>query len=327
MKRNVLVVGGAGYIGSHVCKLLAAHDFTPVTIDHCRQGHRELVRWGPLIEVDLKNLRAGQFDHLAPVAAIHLAARIEVGESITDPRGFFRNNVAGSIALFDALPARLPVIFSSTAAVYGEPPPGTELIAETAPLEPINPYGTSKLLIERVLADLWRHQKWPSVILRYFNVIGADPDGETGEWHEPETHLLPRVLRAARAGGPVSIYGDDYPTPDGTCIRDYVDVNDLALAHLCALQWVLKSKAHEVFNVGYSRGISVMQMLEAVEAACAVTLERRIGPRRAGDPAVLVADGRRARKILEWSPTFAGRLDQSVRHAFAWDGRILERQK
>ena len=321
MRGKILVIGGAGYIGSHVCKLLSREGFVPVTVDHARQGHRELIKWGPWIDADLCSLEADLKIH-EPIAAIHFAARIEVGESVTDPLGFFHNNVTGSLNLLRALPNRLPVIFSSTAAVYGEPPPDLKLIPETAPLNPINPYGTSKLMIEQVLRDLWRHREWPSVILRYFNVIGADPDGETGEWHEPETHLVPRILRAAREGRAVSVYGTDYPTPDGTCVRDYVDVADLARAHVDALNWVLDSRGHDVFNVGYSRGHSVLEMLSLAEAACGVSVKRDLHPRRAGDPARLVADGRRAREILGWRPRFKAALEQSVRHAWAWDERL-----
>jgi UDP-glucose-4-epimerase GalE len=321
MAKTVLVVGGAGYIGSHVCKALARQGFEPLCLDNFENGHRELVKWGPLLEADLcqaEDLHAKLKD-IRPAAVIHLAARIEVAESVREPLLYFENNLAGTLNLLRGLAVGTPIIFSSTAAVYGAA--DMDLIPETAPLKPINPYGTSKRLVEEVLRDLWRHQKWPSVILRYFNVAGADPEGDTGECHDPETHLVPLLLRAARDGREMQVFGTDYPTPDGTCIRDYVHVSDLADAHVQALKWLLQEARQSAFNIGYSRGHSVLEMLAAVERVCQRPVPRKISARRPGDPARLVAAAERARSELDWRPRFADRLEEMIAHAWAWENR------
>lgn len=320
--RNVLVVGGAGYIGSHVAKALALQGLKPIVVDNLCSGRRDFVKWGPLIEVDLKEreklkvaLENWEFE-----SVVHLAAHIEVGESVRDPDKYFRNNVGGTENLLRVLAERgrnVSFVFSSTAAVYGQP--SLDLIPETTRLDPINPYGESKKVAEEGIREWGKRTHSPVAILRYFNVAGADPECEIGEAHDPETHLIPRLLLSLLH--PVrefKVYGEDYPTPDGTCIRDYVHVWDLAQAHLAALQYLHCHSGTHVFNIGYSKGFSVKEIIKAAENICGREIPYVKGERRFGDPAVLVADGTRALKELGWKPEFAGRLDEILAHAWAW---------
>ena len=303
--KHVLVTGGAGYIGSHACKALALAGFVPVTYDNLVFGHRSAVRWGPLVHGDILDraaldaaLRAWQ-----PVAVMHFAAFAYVGESVTHPGKYYRNNVAGSLTLLEAMrdAGVSQFVFSSTCATYGVPQ--AVPIAEAHPQNPINPYGASKLMIERMLKDFEIAHDLRSVSLRYFNAAGADPDGEAGEAHDPETHLIPLVLDAAAGVRPdVTVFGSDYPTPDGTCIRDYIHVTDLAQAHVLALQALQAGAATTAYNLGNGKGFSVRQVIDAAQAVTGRNIPVRMGSQRAGDPPELVGNASRIRAELGWLP-------------------------
>jgi UDP-arabinose 4-epimerase len=284
------------------------------------RGHREFVRWGPLVEGDIAD-RALADETLAryrPVAVMHFAAYIAAGESVSDPALYFRNNVTGSLALFEALlhAGAPPVVFSSTAAVYGFP--DTMPILETAAQHPVNPYGESKRMVERTLHWLDQAHRLRYVALRYFNAAGGDPDGEIGEAHEPETHLIPLVLDAiAGRRSAVDVYGTDYPTPDGTAIRDYIHVQDLAEAHVCALDYLLAGGASAAVNLGTGVGHSVREVINVAARVTGRDVPYREAPRRAGDPPVLVADASRAQSLLRWQPAFPA-LETMVASAWHW---------
>ena len=320
---KILVAGGAGYIGSHTCKALANGGFVPVVYDNLSTGHRGLVRWGPLVEGDLLDedtLKRAFADH-RPAAVLHFAACAYVGESVEDPAKYYRNNVVGALHLLDAARSagNVPIVFSSTCAVYGEPT--TLPITEDAPLVPVSPYGRTKLMIEHALSDYGAAYGLRSICLRYFNACGCDPDGEIGESHDPETHLVPRAILAAMGRLPeLTIFGGDYPTPDGTAIRDYVHVCDLADAHVAAVRLLLGSGENTSLNLGTGAGFSVRQIVEAVGRVTDLTVPCRVAPRRAGDPAVLVADASRARRLLGFSTTHSG-VETVVRTAHAWLAR------
>lgn len=314
---TVLVTGGAGFVGSHACKALARAGYQPVVYDNLSNGIRDAVRWGPLEVGDLEDearLAEVVVRH-KPVGVLHFAAFIEAGESVREPERFYQNNVAGTLALLRVMRAAAidKIVFSSTAAVYGEPE--VTPIPETHPLRPVNPYGRSKLMVEEVLGDVSAAQGLRYCALRYFNAAGADPDGELGENHDPETHLIPLVLQAAYGLRPeIAIFGTDYDTPDGTCIRDYVHVSDLAEAHVLALRRLLEGGDNLVANLGTGRGYSVQEVIEAVEDVVGLPVKVREAPRRPGDPAVLVAAPARAQKELGWAPKHLHLRDQ-VRHA------------
>lgn len=326
--KHVLVTGGAGYIGSHACKALAAAGYLPVTFDNLVYGHRWAVRWGPFVHGDVLDraaldaaMRAWQ-----PVAVMHFAAFAYVGESVDNPGRYYRNNVAGSLNLLEAMrDVRVPhLVFSSTCATYGVP--RAVPIAEDHPQAPINPYGASKLMVERMLQDFDAAHGLRSVSLRYFNAAGADPEGETGESHDPETHLIPLVLDAAAGSRPhITVYGDDHPTQDGTCIRDYIHVSDLAQAHVLSLQALEAGAATTAYNLGNGRGFSVREVIDAARRVTGRDIPVVIGPRRAGDPPELVGDATRARSELGWVPQHAD-LDEIVRTAWAWHGRAAGRE-
>jgi len=322
MSDSVLVTGGAGYVGSHACKALAAAGFRPVSYDDLSTGHRWAVRWGPLVEGDIRDtprLAATLAEH-RPVAVLHFAAQAYVQQSVADPLGTYDVNVAGSLSLLRAVMAAgaPPLVFSSTCSLYGVS--DAALLDETSPVRPINPYGASKAMVERLLADLvplgLRH-----AALRYFNAAGADPEGETGECHDPEPHLIPNVLRAALGSGPpVTLHGTDYPTPDGTCVRDYVHVADLAAAHLLALRHLLAGGQSLTLNLGSGQGASVAELIAVAEQVTGRPVPRRAGPRRPGDPPRLVAGNAAARRILGWSPERSD-LPTILRDAWAWERR------
>jgi UDP-glucose-4-epimerase GalE len=319
MSRSVLVTGGAGYVGSHACKALAHAGYLPVAYDNLSRGHREAVRWGPLVEgdtADRARLRAAIAQYRIE-AVLHFAAFAYVGESVADPALYYRNNLAGSLALFEAMRESGVgrIVFSSTCATYGIPE--TVPIPESARQLPVNPYGETKLAVERALHWYEAHGL-RSVALRYFNAAGADSDGEIGERHEPETHLIPLVLQAALGERPfVEVYGTDYPTPDGTAIRDYVHVEDLAAAHVAALGHLAAGGESLMLNLGTGSGHSVREVIAAVERISGRTVPYRAAPRRPGDPPVLVADARLAAMRLGWRAR-ASDLDTLIRTALAW---------
>jgi UDP-glucose 4-epimerase len=320
--RTVLVAGGAGYIGSHTCLRLAEAGFQPVVIDSLVNGHGKLVQWGPL---EVGDVRDGAyldrvFQAWRPVGVIHFAALIEVGLSVPQIADFYSVNVGGTISLLGAMQRAgvAPLVFSSTCATYGIPQ--SVPFAEDHPQVPINPYGRTKLLAEMAIDDFARHAGIRACKLRYFNAAGADPLGRTGERHDPETHAIPLAIQTAmgRRSG-FHVFGTDYPTRDGTCVRDYVHVLDLADAHVGALQHLLSGGAGEAFNLGTGTGTTVRELVAAVESAAGTSLGAQDGPRREGDPPALVADNARARTILGWQPRFS--LDDCVRTAWAWHTR------
>jgi len=305
--KSILVTGGAGYIGSHACKELANAGLRPVVFDDFSGGHREFVKWGPLVEGKLQDeelLRKTMRDHRIE-GVMHFASSIVVSESVANPRKYYENNVAGSLALLGAVKDSgiSRFVFSSTAAVYGIP---TQLpIDEDHPKNPINPYGVTKLLMENALQDYSRAYGWKSVALRYFNASGSDPEGELWEDHEPETHLIPNAVRALKDPGySLKIFGKDYPTSDGTCIRDYIHVRDLARAHVAALSKLDQLDSFQAFNLGIGKGFSVLEVIRAVEERFQKQVKVEFAPRREGDPAVLLADSKRARSILGWEPEY-----------------------
>lgn len=322
--RNVLVTGGAGYIGSHVCKALRERGFVPVTYDNLGTGHRSAVQWGPLEVGDILDAdRLGEvIGRYEPAAAMHFAASSLVAQSVADPGAYYRNNVVGSLTLIEAL-ARSGVdaiVFSSTCAVYGEPQ--TELLEEGHPREPVNPYGATKLAIERMLADFSAAGHLRHATLRYFNAAGADPEGRIGEAHDPETHLIPLVLQVASGRrDSIQVFGDDYPTPDGTCIRDYIDVNDLAEAHLLALEKLLDGGDSMTLNLGTGDGTSVLELVAAARRVTQRDIPVVVGERRPGDPARLVAGSSVAAELLDWRPKFDS-IDAILSHAWRWERKL-----
>jgi len=321
--RNILVTGGAGYIGSHTAKALSAAGYRPVVFDDLSNGHAEAVKWGPLVRGDVRDRAAVEncIRRHDISAVIHFAGLIEVGRSVAEPELFWDYNLNGVASVLAAMRAcdvrRL--VFSSTAAVYGQPVDGGGApLKETLPLQPINPYGDSKLAAERLIAATARAHGLEAVALRYFNAAGADPDGEIGEAHQPESHLIPLAIEAALGlGRPLTVFGQDFPTPDGSCIRDYIHVTDLARAHVLALEAEIGPEAFLAMNLGVGRGASVLDIIAAVDRATSKRTPYTVGPRRAGDPAVLVADPECARTTLGWAPVYQD-LDDILRTATAW---------
>jgi UDP-glucose-4-epimerase GalE len=317
--RAVLVTGGAGYIGSHAAKALKRAGYRVIVYDNLVAGHRTAVKFGDLVEGDILDT-----DGLTEVlhrhqvfAVMHFAAFLDVGESVRDPSKYYRNNVAGAASVLSAMAAAAVkhFVFSSTCATYGEPIETP--IAETHPQHPINSYGESKLAIERALPHFERAYGMSWVALRYFNAAGADPDGEIGEDHEPEIHVIPRAIEAATGGRRLEVFGDDYPTPDGTCLRDYVHVSDLADAHLCALETIVETGKSGAYNLGTGRPHSVREVIDAVERVTGRAVSWALGPRRPGDPAVLYAAPHKAQAELHWTPRHAD-LEAIVRTAWNW---------
>lgn len=320
---SVLIVGGAGYIGSQTVKCLARAGYRPVVLDNLAQGHRWAVKWGPLVVGDLSDAALVErvlAEHRV-TSVIHFAAYANVGESMENPRKYFRNNVANTLNLLDAMVdcGVRHIVFSSTCATYGEPKEVP--IDESHSQHPVNPYGESKLAVERILHWYSLAYSIRFAALRYFNAAGADPEGEIGEDHDPETHLIPLAIRAASEGGSeLSIYGTDYPTPDGTAIRDYIHVADLAEAHRLALEHLAHGGESLQLNLGTGSGHSVRQVIAAVESISGRRVRVREAGRRSGDPPVLVADARRAGSVLRWHPAYPG-IDAIVEHAYAWHVR------
>lgn len=316
---TVLVTGGAGYVGSHAAKALRAAGYATVILDNLSAGHRAATLGAPLVVADVadvatvrKAIRESEAN-----AVMHFAAWLLVGDSVRDPAGYYRNNVMGTLALLEAMAAEgcRQFVFSSTCAVYGEPVETP--LRETHPTAPINAYGQTKLAIEHALPHFGRAYGLRSVSLRYFNAAGADPDGELGEDHAPEIHAIPRAIDAANGGAAFHILGTDYPTPDGTCLRDYVHVTDLAAAHVLALKHLERGAESATFNLGTEQPSSVRDVIAAVERVTGRPVAQQAAPRRPGDPAALFASSARARADLGWRPARAN-LDTIVSDAWRW---------
>ena len=321
---QVLVTGGAGYIGSHTAKQLARSGYEPIVLDNLRHGHRWAVRWGQLIEMDLEDRNGLQrvFQTYRIGAVLHFAALAYVGESIHAPAEYFRNNVVNTLNLLDAMRVNGvdKIIFSSTCASYGNP---EQLqISERHRQAPVNPYGESKLMVERVLSWYARAYGLAWVALRYFNAAGADPEGEIGEVHDPETHLIPRAIAAAHGDCPeLEVFGTDYETADGTAVRDYIHVADLASAHVRALEWLTDGGASGSFNLGTGQGHSVREVIAGIERIGRRKVPLKLSPRRPGDPAILVADCTTAARVLGWTPQHQS-LDEIIATAWQWYDRF-----
>jgi UDP-glucose-4-epimerase GalE len=318
--KNVLVTGGAGYIGSHACKALARAGFTPIAYDNLTSGHRGAVRWGPIEKGDiLDRERLNEvLKTYRPSAVMHFAAHAYVSESVDDPAKYYRNNVAGSLSLLEAMREAgiVQIVSSSTCATYGIPQ--AVPITEDHPQTPINPYGASKLMIERMLADFGSAYGLRTISLRYFNAAGADPDGEIGEDHDPETHLIPLILEAAARRRPdITVYGTDYDTPDGTCIRDYVHVTDLATAHVLALKALAGGSQSACYNLGSGKGFSVREVIAMASSVTGREVPVKEGLRRPGDPPYLVANATRAEAQLGWKSQYDD-LSTILKTAWLW---------
>jgi UDP-glucose 4-epimerase len=322
---KIFVTGGAGYIGSHCVKALgeAGHDI--LIYDNLSTGHKWAVLYGRLVQGDLadSSLLRETLSTFRPDAVIHFAASIQVEESVREPLKYYRNNVINSFNLLEAMSSAgiSQLIYSSTAAVYGIP----EIIPvnETAPLAPINPYGASKVMVERTLADLAASSNFRYVALRYFNVAGADPEGRIGQAYKESTHLITRALKTAKGEFPkLLIYGTDYPTPDGTCIRDYIHVNDLAHTHVLALQHLIAGGKTEIFNCGYGSGFSVREVVETAKHVTGIDFPVKETGRRAGDPPALVADSSRLRSLTDWQPQYND-LPFIIQTAWSWEKKLI----
>ena len=324
MNATVLVTGGAGYVGAHVCKALSENGYQPVTVDDLSQGQARAVQWGPLAVGDIgdRDFLDGVFAEWKPRAVLHFVARSSsIRDSVDNPADHYRVNVSGSLVLLETMLRHgvNHLVFSSTCAVYG--PPERLPITEDEALNPISPYGASKAMVERMLRDFDRAYGLRSISLRYFNAAGADADAKIGEAHDPETHLIPLALQAADGHRTaLEIFGDDYPTPDGTCVRDYIHVADLSAAHLCALKGLQDGIATTAFNVGAGRGVSVAEVVRAVERVTGRKVPVKIMPRRPGDASVLVADAGRIGRVLGWAPKHTD-MDSIVRTAWRWHAR------
>jgi UDP-arabinose 4-epimerase len=325
---TVLVAGGAGYVGAHSCKTLSRHGYTPVVFDNLSTGHERFVQWGPLIRGDIRDadavLRAIKTHNVN--AVLHFAASAYVGESVTDPQKYYENNVAGTLTLLSSMlqAGCRHLIFSSSCAVYGEP--AEQPLRETTICNPVTPYGRSKLMVEHILDDYAGAYGLTSIALRYFNASGADPDGEIGELRDPETHLIPRAMMAIQGHvTDFAVFGDDYGTPDGTAVRDYIHVSDLAEGHVAALRRLIAGGSGGAFNLGTGQGHSVRQVLDAIAAETGESLAIAKGPRREGDPAILVADATLSRAELGFAPAVSD-LKSIVRTAWAWHRRAHPRR-
>lgn len=326
----ILVTGGAGYIGSHCVLKLKEAGEDVVIFDNLSTGHIETVQklGVEFVQGDLRNPADinSVFDNYKIDSVVHFAAFSQVGESVKDPYKYFQNNVCGSLNLLEAMVKQecKKIVFSSTAAIYGEPL--YTPIDEKHPQKPINPYGETKLTVEMMMDDFDKAYGLKSVRLRYFNVAGADEDAEIGEWHEPETHLIPNVLKAALSDGKVfKLYGEDYDTKDGTCVRDYIDVNDLIDAHILALKYLSQGGETNVFNLGTKTGSTVKEVFNACKNVTGEKIPLEICSRRVGDPAILVADNAKAFKILGWLPTH--NLQHSIQSAWNWEQKLTNRNK
>ena len=325
---SILVVGGAGYIGSHMVKQLATSGADVVTIDNLSCGYRGAVKYGEFVEGDLGDpaVLDHVFNNYTIDAVMHFAAFIEVGESVTDPAKYYRNNVLNTMVLLDAMIQYgiLHFIFSSTAAIFGEPE--YTPIDEKHNKQPINPYGRTKLMVEQILQDYDSAYGLKSTCLRYFNAAGADPDGDLGERHDPESHLIPLILQAASGRrDDIKVFGTDYPTEDGTCVRDYIHINDLCKAHSLALEHMQQTGRSARYNLGNGRGFSVQQVIDTTREVTGRDFTVTRTDRRPGDPAVLVADSQRARQELGWQPEYDD-LESIIATAWNWETSFLCKQ-
>ncbi len=324
-KGNILVTGGAGYIGSHTCKALFAAGYTPISFDILLHGHPEIVKWGPLIQADLTDREAlrDAFKKFQPIAVIHFAALTSIGESVKYPSKYYSNNVLGTFYLLDVMKEfKTPhIIFSSTCATYGN----LQIIPvdENHPQIPVNPYGFSKLVAEKMILDFSKAYGTHYIIFRYFNAAGADLDGDLGELNPAASHLTPIVIKAANGEIPhLEIYGSDYPTPDGTCIRDYVSVVDLATAHVLAVNHLLTGNESSILNLGTGKGYSVKEVIECVEKVSGKTVPVKFGPRREGDVPIVIADARKSNEVLGWTPLFSD-LETMILGEWLWHLKLL----
>lgn len=318
--KTLLITGGAGYIGSHAMLAAKAQGFNPVAFDNLSKGHAWAVKGCTLVKGDLKNPAAirAAFKKYKPLAVMHFASHINVGESVVDPAKYYHDNLNNAMNLFDVMIATKTKYFilSSTCAIYGNPVKVP--MNETHPKDPVNPYGDSKYMLEKILASYDPAYGLKSTFLRYFNAAGADSQGRTGEVHEPESHLIPLVLDAAMGRRKeITIYGDNYPTPDGTCLRDYIHVEDLAEAHFLALKRMIKTGKSDFFNLGTGRAYSVKELISEAERVTGRKVPVKMGPRRPGDATSLVADNRKASKVLGWKPKHSG-LKNILETAWAW---------
>ncbi len=316
----ILIVGGAGYIGSHVNKVLHENGEETLVLDNLSYGHKDFVKWGEFVEGDLSDIELLKniFEKYTIEAVMHFAAFTYVGESVEDPQKYYVNNLKNTIKLLEVMKDYNvnKFIFSSTCAVYGEPQKLP--LTEDHPLNPMSPYGNSKLMVEKILEDYSKAYDLTYVSLRYFNAAGADPASEIGEWHNPETHLIPLVLDAASGRREsVSIYGTDYPTPDGTCIRDYIHVLDLAQAHYKALNYLNKKNKSQVFNLGNGNGFSVKEVIQACEEITGNSIKVIEDKPRAGDPPILVGSSKKARELLDWNPKWVD-LNDIISTSWDW---------
>jgi UDP-arabinose 4-epimerase len=326
--RNILVTGGAGYIGSQTCKAIAAAGYTPVAFDNLVSGHKWAVKWGPLIEGDILDRAQLQsaLREYQPKGVMHFAAFADVGESVAHPLNYYRNNVVGTLNILEAMREEgvNRLVFSSTCATYGIPQ--IMPIPESHPQNPINPYGASKLMNERMLRDVGVSDSLRSTSLRYFNAAGADPDCEIGEQRHSEGHLIPLVLQVAAGQRPhITVFGADYDTPDGTCVRDYVHVADLAEAHVLALEALERGSTFKSYNLGTGKGFSVREVIDTAKAVTGRSIATQEGPRRAGDPPCLMADPSLAKHELGWKPRY-GNLDGIIATAWNWVLTLQARQ-
>lgn len=324
MSLRVMVTGGAGYVGSHVCKALCRRGHQVIGFDNLSTGHAALARYGRLVVGDLEDVKGliALMRDASIDAVVHLAGRCYPAESMRTPLAYYRDNVGHALNLFHAMAETgvARVVFSSSCSVYGDALDAVE----TATPSPRSPYARSKWIVEQLLADIAAERSWTAVALRYFNAAGADPEGELGEWHEPEPHLIPRALMAARGELPaLDVHGRDYPTPDGTCIRDYCHVADLADAHVLALEQTLPAGELSVFNLGNERGYSVLDIIRAIEAELGCTVPVNWSDRRPGDPAAVSASSAKARAVLGWQPRHAS-ISEMIRTAQAF---ALRRQQ
>lgn len=323
---NILVTGGAGYIGSHTCKYLYERGYTPIVYDNLSTGNRWAVKWGPLVEGDIEDYQKLKkvCEDYKPIAVLHFAASAYVGESVKNPYKYYKNNVSGTLSLLKVMvdSGISSIVFSSTCATYGNPL--SDLIDESHPQNPINPYGKSKLVVESLLDDFDHAYGLKSIRLRYFNAAGADINGDVGEYHEPETHLIPLVIQTALGiREDITILGQDHDTPDGTCIRDYIHVNDLAVAHVLALEKLVKDRKTAFYNLGTGRGVSVKEIISVTEHVSGKKIKVIKGNARPGDPAKLVADYHKAYRELGWKPEY-NNIEMIIKSAFSWHSKLIK---